>query len=127
MKNRIPHSFLPVLIICSLSCVFVSCNFSKETKSSDATPKELTALDVVEKAILTAGTNEKWKNMVSEKELGGVQLFAENNWKSQFILDYGINGIPRFILIDPEGKIVDANAPRPSNPAILNLFKELKI
>ncbi len=61
---------------------------------------------------------EKWKAMVSEKELGGIQLFADNDWKSDFVTAYKINGIPRFILIDPDGNIVSADAPRPSNPIL---------
>ncbi|WP_282081301.1 TlpA family protein disulfide reductase [Aquimarina algiphila] len=71
--------------------------------------------------------HDAWKKMVTEKELGGIQLFADNNWSSQFIVDYGIQGIPRFILIDPNGKIVSASAPRPSDAKLLDVFKELKI
>ena len=58
---------------------------------------------------------QKWKTLIKDKELGGVQLFADNNWNSQFIKEYGINSIPRFILIDPAGKIVNADAARPSS------------
>ncbi len=61
---------------------------------------------------------KKWKAMVAEKELGGIQLMADNNWKSKFVEDYAILGIPRFILIDPQGNIVSADAPRPSDPAL---------
>ncbi|GAA4289431.1 TlpA family protein disulfide reductase [Aestuariibaculum suncheonense] len=70
---------------------------------------------------------EKWKAMVAEKELKGVQLFADNDWKSSFVQDYQINGIPRFILIDPNGNIVNSNAPRPSSPALTELFTSLNI
>jgi thiol-disulfide isomerase/thioredoxin len=59
--------------------------------------------------------HEKWKKFVSEKELGGIQLFADKNWNSEFMMSYGINSIPRFILIDPNGKIVKSDAARPSN------------
>lgn len=62
--------------------------------------------------------HEKWKNMVDQKELGGVQLFADNDWNSQFVKDYGIQGIPRFILIDPNGNVVESDASRPSNPEL---------
>ncbi|MBA4275342.1 TlpA disulfide reductase family protein [Flavobacterium sp.] len=62
--------------------------------------------------------HEKWKNFVSEKQLGGVQLFADKNWNSDFMLSYGINSIPRFILIDPNGKVVKGNALRPSSPQL---------
>jgi len=70
---------------------------------------------------------ETWKKMVATEQLGGIQLYADNNFESQFILDYGINAIPRFILIDGEGNIVDADAPRPSDPKIKELFTELGI
>jgi len=71
--------------------------------------------------------HDKWKEMIKEKELGGIQLFADNSWKSQFVTDYGIQGIPRFLLIDPEGNIVNSNAPRPSSPELISLFDELNI
>lgn len=70
---------------------------------------------------------EKWKTFVSEKEMGGVQLYADNAWQSQFVKDYAIEGIPRFILIDAEGNIVNADAPRPSDENLIELFDELGI
>lgn len=63
-----------------------------------------------------------WKKMVSEKELGGIQLFAPKGWQTEFIKDYRIKGIPRFILVDPEGNIVSASAPRPSSDELIKLF-----
>lgn len=68
-----------------------------------------------------------WKKMIVDKELGGIQLFADNNWDSKFVQDYMIKGIPRFILIDPAGNIVNSNAPRPSDSKLIALFDELKI
>ncbi|MCF6222153.1 MAG: TlpA family protein disulfide reductase [Flavobacteriaceae bacterium] len=70
---------------------------------------------------------DKWRTMVVEKELSGIQLFAPNDWKSDFVSDYGIMGIPRFILIDPEGNIVNANAPRPSSDKLIETFNDLEI
>lgn len=70
---------------------------------------------------------EDWKAMIKDKDLGGIQIFAPNGWKSDFIKAYKISGIPRFIMIDPEGNIVSADAPRPSSPKLVELFNELKI
>ncbi len=70
---------------------------------------------------------DDWRKMVEEEELSGIQLFAPNDWSSDFVKDYGIMGIPRFILIDPEGNIVNANAPRPSSDDLIDLFNELEI
>ncbi|WP_298497772.1 TlpA disulfide reductase family protein [uncultured Algibacter sp.] len=65
---------------------------------------------------------EKWKSMVNEKQLGGIQLFADNDWNSAFVQEYQIQGIPKFILIDTKGNIVDSNAPRPSSEKLIELF-----
>lgn len=59
--------------------------------------------------------NEKWRKFVTDKNLGGVQLFADKDWESEFVTNYGVTGIPRFILIDPKGNVVNADAPRPSD------------
>ena len=68
---------------------------------------------------------EAWKTMVNDKELGGIQLYS--NRDINFAKAYKVNGIPRFILIDPKGDIVSANAPRPSSKDLKVLFDELKI
>lgn len=71
---------------------------------------------------------EKWLSMIKEKELGGVQLLSDSDWKTDFIQDYGIKSIPRFILLDHEGKIVSADAPRPSSgKEIKGMIDNLKI
>lgn len=81
----------------------------------------------VSTSIDKASAHNTWVEMVKNKELGGIQLMADNDWNSQFVKDYAIEGIPRFILIDPDGNIVSADAPRPSNPKLVELFKELNI
>jgi thiol-disulfide isomerase/thioredoxin len=73
------------------------------------------------------GSRESWLKMVTNDQLGGIQLFADNDFNSKFIRDYNINSIPRFILLDPNGNIVDANAIRPSDPQIRSYFKSLGI
>ncbi|KFF07227.1 TlpA family protein disulfide reductase [Flavobacterium reichenbachii] len=62
--------------------------------------------------------NEKWKKFVTDKNLGGTQLFADKDWESEFVTNYGVTGIPRFILIDPQGNVVNSDAFRPSDPAL---------
>ncbi|MCH8318407.1 MAG: TlpA family protein disulfide reductase [Bacteroidetes bacterium] len=69
-------------------------------------------------------TKEPWEKMVKEKELMGVHLFAKGR-KSSISKEYLINSIPRFLLIDSEGKIIDANAPRPSGE-IKEILKNLE-
>lgn len=52
--------------------------------------------------------------MLKDKDMKGIQLHASEAWNSEICKKYCINGIPRFILIDKEGKLINAKAPRPS-------------
>jgi len=79
----------------------------------------------------TSGSFEKaredWKKTVKEKELSGVQLFSSAGRSDEFLKAYKVMGIPRFILIDPQGNIIDPDAPRPSNKDIVKLLEELGV
>lgn len=67
---------------------------------------------------------KKWKEFIETEQLTGKQLIAEDKFNSDFAKKYAIVQIPRFILIDPDGNIINADAPRPSEPEILQLFAE---
>ena len=68
---------------------------------------------------------KKWKSFVKDRAMSGVQLWAGED--ASFQQAYMINSIPRFILLDPQGNIIDANALRPSDPNLKLLFTELGI
>ena len=72
-----------------------------------------------------AKNRQKWVEMVAKEQLGGIQLLAPGDWKSSIVNKYAIDGVPRFILIDPNGKIVNVDAPRPSKPELKELLTEL--
>lgn len=57
---------------------------------------------------------DAWKRMVKKEKLGGIQLYGGK--KDAFIEAYVVRSIPRFILIDPRGNIVNADMSRPSDP-----------
>jgi len=66
---------------------------------------------------------QAWLDMMEDKGMHGVQLFADG-W-SEITEDYAINGIPRFMLFDANGKVADLNAPRPSSEEIRPLLNSL--
>ncbi len=70
---------------------------------------------------------KEWKQMIIDKGLTSVQLLADNAWKSEFIEAYNIKSIPYFILIDPEGKIINSKSPRPSSDELRKLFEANRI
>lgn len=65
-----------------------------------------------------------WIKMVQEDQLGGIQLFGGN--KAQIMNDYAIKAIPRFILLDKEGKVINKEMTRPSDPATEEALKGLE-
>tara|TARA_Y100000768_G_C23983637_1_gene687429 strand:+ start:368 stop:1777 length:1410 start_codon:yes stop_codon:yes gene_type:complete len=58
---------------------------------------------------------EKWRQMVSEKNIGGTHLFDHEGLGSSFMKAFNVGMIPRFMMLDREGKIISSNAPRPSS------------
>ena len=64
---------------------------------------------------------EAWVKMVTEQELGGVQLWADG-W-SEITKDYAIFGIPRFMLFDANGNVISTDSPRPSSSEIRELLE----
>ena len=82
-------------------------------------------IEFVSISVDVAKDYNKWKTFVTDKSLGGIQLFADKDWNSDFMKSYGINSIPRFILIDPNGKIVKSDAARPSDPELQKVLDSL--
>ncbi|MFB6316976.1 TlpA family protein disulfide reductase [Saccharicrinis sp. FJH54] len=58
-----------------------------------------------------------WEQMVKSEKLQGYQIFADKAGESDIVKKYIIEGIPRFILIGKDGKIIDATATHPSDPS----------
>ena len=67
---------------------------------------------------------DTWRNAVKENQLGGILLHSSDN-KNSFLTDYLLRGIPRFILLDKDGKIIDSSAKRPSDPKLKEQLKGL--
>ncbi len=86
-------------------------------------------IEFVSLSVDKSSSKDKWKKIIEDKEMGGIQLFAGKTQKEfQFTQDYLIKGLPRFILLDPDGNIVTANAPFPSQGnKLITMFEELGI
>ena len=67
---------------------------------------------------------EEWLNYLRQNKMEGVQLNFDCNRRFQEA--YGVQGIPRFILIDKKGKVVNPDMTRPSDPKTEKTLKALK-
>lgn len=67
---------------------------------------------------------QDWKNAVQQHQTNGIHLFAGGE---DLRTKYQIMGIPSFVLIDKEGKILNSQPPRPSSPELKKLLEQLSI
>jgi thiol-disulfide isomerase/thioredoxin len=66
----------------------------------------------------------KWKTFLTQKKMPGIQLFAGEKANEALKKPYKISGIPRFILVGKDGKLVSGDAPRPSSKELRPLLEE---
>lgn len=67
---------------------------------------------------------DKWRDMVKEKGLGELQLFAGEQ-AADLRKHYEITGIPHFVIINKDGTIYQNKTIRPSNPQTRHLLLEV--
>lgn len=65
-----------------------------------------------------------WERMVNEKKLSGIQLQIDGD--RAFLSEFGVEAIPRFILLDKKGRVVNAWMSRPSEPETEKVLLGLK-
>ena len=68
---------------------------------------------------------KEWIQFLEQNPLKGTQLVFDRKWLS-FVHYYQVTTIPRYILLDKEGKVVHLDMPRPSNPEFEKILKSLK-
>lgn len=94
--------------------------FPYARKLHESIPEKLKK-DVVFLYISIDDTVEKWKDGIKSNGLEDfVNGHVEGGWGAEVLAKLGIRSIPRYMLVDRDGKIVNPNAGRPSDPEILS-------
>src|SRR5438045_9585183 len=80
--------------------------------------------DIVVVGVSTDSLNRKevWKNFLQKKGFTSIELLSNHTESIQKY--YRIEGIPRFLVFDREGRIVTVEAPMPSDPAFKKLLEQ---
>jgi thiol-disulfide isomerase/thioredoxin len=61
----------------------------------------------------------KWKELINKLEITGDHYYVNRSAWSDLTGRFGISGIPHYILIDKDGKVVNTAANRPSDGDLL--------
>lgn len=90
-----------------------------EMPSLLAMEKKFAGRDITFVSLSVDNNNKKdlWKKTIVQMGLGGIQLHLGEQWDWLKTFMPSDISIPRFIILDRQGNIVDAHAPRPSDPA----------
>lgn len=65
-----------------------------------------------------------WLKKITDDEMTGIQLYGGP--KAAVMKEFRIDGIPRFILLDRDGRVLDAEMSRPSNPKTVERLNALE-
>ncbi len=68
---------------------------------------------------------DAWKKGITDMGMEGIQVISPGNWSSKVCKYYQINSIPRYMIMGKSGDIVDFNAKRPNDPALIDQLREL--
>lgn len=96
----------------------------QEIPALQALEKEYHGKNIAFVSISIDQEKQKWTDYLKQNKLSGIQLYGDLSVDNNFADAYNIQSIPRFILIDKEGKIINANAPRPSSNDIKDLINK---
>lgn len=75
-------------------------------------------------SIDSSGDKKKWEDFIVKEGLKGVQLFAGDDAKENLMSPYKIKGIPRFIIVGKDGRLILGDAPRPSSAEIRTILND---
>jgi len=66
-----------------------------------------------------------WENSVSQLKITGENYLVSGKVWNEYNTLFNVQYIPRYVLLDKEGNVVDANAKRPSNPESIKDIEKL--
>lgn len=55
-----------------------------------------------------------WKNAIEKKQIEGIHTRVKGGWKAPIAVQYGIQSVPSYFLIDKNGRFITETTPRPS-------------
>lgn len=97
----------------------------KEMPYSEKLQETFKGKDVVFLYISVDRNGQSWQNSMKQLNLKGEHYRANATVHQELNAKFKVSSIPRYVLIDKTGKVNNANALRPSNPAVVESIQNL--
>ena len=68
---------------------------------------------------------DKWQCALEKHGVEGLNVVSPDSGRATAGLAYALASLPRYVLIGPDGRIVDGNAPRPSSGAVEKTIRQV--
>ena len=66
-----------------------------------------------------------WKKAMTDLGIEGTNTISPGNWESKAVSYFQIGSIPRYMIMNKKGEIVDINAPRPADESVITTLLRL--
>ncbi|MCC5946473.1 MAG: TlpA family protein disulfide reductase [Bernardetiaceae bacterium] len=70
-------------------------------------------------------SEDAWKKGIEAFDIKGIHYYPEDIPRNEVATKFKVSGIPRYMIIDKNGKVVNNNAPRPSSGAVAQALNKL--
>lgn len=97
----------------------------REMPYSQKLQEEFKGKDVVFVYMSVDRNAQSWLNMIKQLHITGQHYRANSAVQQQLHEQFNVRSIPRYVLIDKKGKVISANAIRPSSSAIVDDINKL--
>ncbi|MDM1072941.1 TlpA family protein disulfide reductase [Empedobacter brevis] len=71
-------------------------------------------------------TEEAWKKGIEKYQIEGQHFYMGNNWKGNFGTGIDLNWIPRYMVLDQNGKIADYYSVKADDPKVQETIDRLR-
>lgn len=96
----------------------------KEVQFANELKQKMAGKDIVFIYISLDENEQHWRNSIKNRNIQGVHLNSKGI-SSEVAINYNIQNVPSYFLIDKQGKMVDAQAKRPSDKTLQNEMEML--
>ena len=70
-------------------------------------------------------SKDAWLKGIKDMDIQGVNVISPGNWQAKAVKYFQINSIPRYMIMNKKGEVVDFNAKRPSDNAVLEDIRKV--